>query len=384
MNTDAAMADKENHMARELLSLISPYGYNHHVLIISSRDAISEEEFEKKVISCQYWIDKRNSYRNRFRNSNFLFKLFGQYSGEDGEFVHSNMLELIKLDKDFYQSVGHTVLNIRGTDIDEWLVDVEDSNMFPDKLILYTLSRAYNRHTVVVCKDRNWSTVATTDPINENDLFNICQLHLIYLGCSVFACLRHKPFASNIAANPITMEQMTAALMQVKGKDRQCKPLNLMTPKLDSNPFAVIKPQECNDNTDETEHPEQLDQPELFVPVLSLNVDSLNHEEASELDGALSRYDSQPVFPGIEHETTTTTTTTTTTISTTTTATTIACNTDDIHADTANVSINPSNSNEPGSDSVMVGPSTTNHHDSNDPQMPVQGEIFIPTQTVWM
>ena len=287
------------------------------------------------------------------------------------------------MDKDFYQSVGHTVLNICGTDIDEWLVDMEDSNMFPDKLMLYALSRAYNRHTVVVCKDHNWSTVATTDPINENDLLNTCQLHLIYLGCSVFACLCHKPFASNIATNPITMEQMTAALMQVKGKGQQHKPLNLMTPKLDSNPFAAIKPQECNDNTVETEHPdhpEQFDQTELIVPVLPLNVDSLNNEEASELDDALSCYDSQPVFPGIEHETTTTTTTTTTTISTTTT---IACNTDDIHADTANVSINPSNINEPGSDRVMVGPSTTNHHDSNDPQMPVQGENFVPTQTVW-
>ena len=86
---------------------------------------------EKKVISCQYWIDKRNSYRNRFRNSNFLFELFGQYSGEDGDFVCSNMLELLKLDKDFYRSVGHTVLNVHGTNIDEWLVDMEDPNIVP-------------------------------------------------------------------------------------------------------------------------------------------------------------------------------------------------------------------------------------------------------------
>ena len=153
MNTDAAMAAKENLMARGLLSLISPYGYKHHVPIISSRDAISEEDFEKKVINCQYWIEKRNSYRNRFCNSNFLFELFGQYLGEDGDFVHSNMLELIKLDKEFYQSVRHTVINIRGTNIDEWLVDMEDPNMFPDELMLYALIGAYNRHTVVVCRD---------------------------------------------------------------------------------------------------------------------------------------------------------------------------------------------------------------------------------------
>ena len=364
------MAEQENHMARELLSLISPYGYNRHVPIISSRDALSEDDFEKKVISCQYWIDKRNSYHNRFRNGNFLFELFGQYSGEDGDFVHSNMLELIKLDKDFYQSVGHTVLNIRGTNIDEWLVDMEDPNMFPDKLMLYALSRAYNRHTVVVCKECNWSTVATTDPINENDLFNICQLHLIYLGCSVFACLHRKLFTSNIAANPITMEQMSAALMQVKGKGHQCKPLNLTTPKLDSNPFALIKLHECNDNTTVetvgTEHPEQLDQPELFEPVLPLNVDSMNQAEASELDGALSCYDSQSVCPGMEQEITTTTTTTTSNI-------------DGAHAATANVSINPSDSNEPG----MVDPSIINRDESNDHQIQVQGEILVRAQTVW-
>ena len=50
MNTDAVMVDK-NTMAKELLSLISPYGYNCHVPIISSQDAISEEDFDKKQIS---------------------------------------------------------------------------------------------------------------------------------------------------------------------------------------------------------------------------------------------------------------------------------------------------------------------------------------------
>ena len=147
--------------------------------------------------------------------------------------------------------------------------------------MLYALSRAYNRHTVVVCKDRNWSTVATTHPINKDELFNICQLHLIYLGCSVFACLRHKPFTSNIAANPITMEQMTAALMQVKGKGHQHKPLNLTTPKLESNPFASINQPKGDENmamdTVDTEPPT------LLEPVLPLNMDSLNQDEASEL-----------------------------------------------------------------------------------------------------
>ena len=290
--------------------------------------------------------------------------MFGQYSGEDGDFVRSNILELIKLDKDFYQSVGHTVLNIRGTNIDEWLVDMEDPNMFPDELMLYALSRVYNRHTVVVCRDRNWSAVTTTHPINEDDLFNICQLHLIYLGCSVFACLRHKPFTSNITANPITMEQMTAALMQVRGKGRQRKPLNLTTPKLDSSPFVVNNQLEGDeDKTTDTEPPT------LFVPILLLNVDSLNQDGASELDGALSRYDSQPVFPGMEHATTTTTTNTTR-------------NNDNIPAATAIEPVKPPDCNQIVADNGTVDPEPEIPEESKDSQAQV-GDDVLPVQSVW-
>ena len=91
MNTDAAMAD-ENLMAKELLSIVSPYGYNKQVPYILSRDAVDEAGFNSRSISTQYWIDKQKSYTNRYRNSNFLFELFGQFSSEDGNDVHASVV----------------------------------------------------------------------------------------------------------------------------------------------------------------------------------------------------------------------------------------------------------------------------------------------------
>ena len=146
------MANK-NKIAKELLSLISKYPYRRYVQCISPRDAVSDEEFALKSISGEYWIDKRQSFRRHLINSDFLFELFGIFSSEDGWSVRKEMVTRVKMEKPLYESVGRVVLNMRGCTIDEWLEELEDPDNPPDELMLFCLSRTYNRHTVVICKN---------------------------------------------------------------------------------------------------------------------------------------------------------------------------------------------------------------------------------------
>ena len=105
---------------------------------------------------------------------------------------------------------------------------MSDENQFPDELMLYALSRTYNRHTMLILKDRNWSTVASDNPISEQELWSICHVHLAYLGNGVFVEVKIKPFEGP-HKDPITMEALARALNKIRGKGHpRSQPLNLV------------------------------------------------------------------------------------------------------------------------------------------------------------
>ena len=183
--------DRENKMAVELMSLISEYPYRKHVSYIASRDAMTDELFMSREISRTYWIDRRNSYKAHCRHSNFIFDLFGSFSSETGSEVRQDILNRIMMENELYDSVGHIVLAMRGCDLETRCEEMSDENQFPDELLIYALSRTYNRHTLVMCKHRYWSTVESKEVLSEMELFEACQVHLIYLGNGVFGELKH-------------------------------------------------------------------------------------------------------------------------------------------------------------------------------------------------
>ena len=76
------------------------------------------------------------------------------------------MIKCIELERPLYDHVGRVVLSMRGCNIEEWMEDMSDHNHYPDELMLYALSRTYNRHTLVVCRERNWSTIESASPMS--------------------------------------------------------------------------------------------------------------------------------------------------------------------------------------------------------------------------
>ena len=106
-------------------------------------------------LSREYWLDTRRSYQGNLMNSDFLFEHFGLFSSEDGWTVRKQMVTLVRRESKLYETVGRVVLNMHGCRIEDWLTELEDPINPPDELMLYALSRTYNRHTLVVCRTRN-------------------------------------------------------------------------------------------------------------------------------------------------------------------------------------------------------------------------------------
>ena len=114
------------------------------------------------AISTTHWIDVRNSYNGILINVDYLYEIFGAFSSEDAMTVRASIIKLIRAEHELYASVGGVVLGIRGCNLDEWLEEMETPETVPDELMLYALSRAYNRHTLVFCKNRIWTIEITT------------------------------------------------------------------------------------------------------------------------------------------------------------------------------------------------------------------------------
>ena len=250
--------DAENKMALELMSLISKYPYKRHVQYISSRDAMTDEIFVTCEISKTYWIDWHNSYCGGWiRHSNFMFDLFGAFSNEDGDEVRKDIVKRIGMEKSLYESIGHIVLAMRGCNLDTWCEEMLDDNQFPDELMIFAPSHTYNCHTLVMCQNRYWTTLETSEALNEIELFKACHVHLVYLGNGVFAELKAKPFKGS-TPHPITMGKLPLAPQQVWSKGcPRAKPLDLLVPKTDdiSGCECITKGENSNVGYEPLPHP---------------------------------------------------------------------------------------------------------------------------------
>ena len=63
-----------------------------------------------------------------------------------------------------------------------------------DELAIFALS--YNRHSVVYTKDKMWSTIGTSTPMNEKDVYQQCDLKFILMGKDHYLQLIKKPSVS--------------------------------------------------------------------------------------------------------------------------------------------------------------------------------------------
>ena len=62
-----------------------------------------------------------------------------------------------------------------------------------DELALLALSAMYQRHTLVVTKNKFWSTIESAAPLNILEVMKHCTVRLLYVGNLGFGILKWKP-----------------------------------------------------------------------------------------------------------------------------------------------------------------------------------------------
>ena len=135
-------------------------------------------------------------YKNRGINANHLYEYFGAFSDHTGSEVREIISNLIDVNEKFYWSVGFVVLDMHGTSYETWMESVGDKTAYADELVLYSLCKLYDRHAMVYCNGRNWSTIDPINPMDAAELHEACSIQLVYLSPGIFGELKCRPFVT--------------------------------------------------------------------------------------------------------------------------------------------------------------------------------------------
>ena len=214
----------DNKIAEELNSYFNRYKYNRYCQYLSESDAVGYQGFDQTELGKTYWVDLRRCFNSSGPKPSHVFEIFGQYSDVDLVTLRQRILDILKEDTDFWESVGRVFFNMNFTTLDYWIEHMEKHTTPCDEFMLYALNRIHCRHTVVYTKQRSWSTVHADQPMSPAELHSVCDIHLVYLGGQTYGELRRLPMAP-ILMSPYMLLPVTNVIG--KGKGCQRKPLDL-------------------------------------------------------------------------------------------------------------------------------------------------------------
>ena len=180
-------------MAAELLAKITPKPYVKYVSSINERDAVTIEAFRNSNWANYFRIDANNTVRNGKVNPNQMFDLFGAFNGKTATEVRTMLLQNIADNIDFYDRHSVVCLQMRAVGFDTWVKSLSNEHVFCDELCLTGLSYMYGHHTLVLTKNKMWSTFEMPEPVGLIDLLKVCSVRLVYLGQLCFGLLHWDP-----------------------------------------------------------------------------------------------------------------------------------------------------------------------------------------------
>ena len=195
------MASKSHmSMSEELINAMYTKPYTGLIPYLSPNSALTVSDFEKCPLANDHWLDlpQESSQRKgrKKRDPNRVFEAFGFYSDHDPIEVREEMLSYISLEFNYFQTVAWLILQLCKISLSEWCNNMRAISTPGDELAIFALSKLYQRHSVVYTKDKTWSTIGTSTPMSEKEVYQQCDLKFILMGKGHFVQLIKKPSVS--------------------------------------------------------------------------------------------------------------------------------------------------------------------------------------------
>ena len=158
------------------------YKYKRYVSTLKDSVALTAKEFKQSNWAAYFVLDMSVTFRNGKANPDHLFEFFANLSQNSATDVRVALLQNVADDVDFYIARNTICLEQHSTSFETWVKKMGDERVFCDELGLMGLCSLYNKHCVVLTKDKLWSSIEADHPLKLMELFKACTVRLVYLG----------------------------------------------------------------------------------------------------------------------------------------------------------------------------------------------------------
>ena len=188
-------SDASNSMATELVKAFSLQKRRPQPTYLSESDAVSIQDFTKSTFAERYVLDIMNLYWPGYLNRNHVFDLFAEHlpHGDSGK-TRCDMINFVSENRERYSIDCHTVLKMHELNLNSWACRMTYFENGANELAIYVLSDLVNVHTVILTRTKPWTTLHPDTQLKDvEQMLEICDVTLVYLGSSQFGRLRRRP-----------------------------------------------------------------------------------------------------------------------------------------------------------------------------------------------
>ena len=192
------MAVSSSLFSDDLLQALYTKPYAGIVSYLSPSDHLTVMDFDRSALAKDHWLDEPQMYggskgRKR-RDPNTIFKVFSLLDEEeDYKTVHENMIQNVVDEFNWFGCIAMVCLQMHKISLSAWIGKMQSDTCPGDELAVYVLSRMYGKHSVIYTKTKTWSTVGTSQPISEKELYKLCELKFVSMGRGQLIELVRKP-----------------------------------------------------------------------------------------------------------------------------------------------------------------------------------------------
>ena len=180
-------------MSAKLMDKMNPYGYKKFCAVISECDSITLDFYKASKWVNYFTLETSLTFKNGKVNPDHVYELFSSFNGLSTQEARMHLLEYVYDNIDFFKCRSSVCLPMHGIGLNTWIDMVDDNRIYCDELALLGLNAMYQRHCLVVTKNKFWSTIETKKPLSIINLMKECTVRLLYLGNMKFGTLHWQP-----------------------------------------------------------------------------------------------------------------------------------------------------------------------------------------------
>ena len=202
-------------LAEELMLSLQIYDYRKCIPFISHSIGMSQADFSTRDDYNRRQVDTSLTFRGKHcktLNPDFLFRVFGCYSGDEPQTVRALMIKWIHENHEQFDKATFIGMAGKDIDLDKRLIDMESPRTIGDEFALFALCKLFNRHARVLNRGKTWHTISVEGSHGEPYIKEACDMHLLYLAKDTIAELKRKTTGMGPSPDKTTVPSITNPL----------------------------------------------------------------------------------------------------------------------------------------------------------------------------